>query len=357
MRPRPRHFQRLVLASAGTAMLTATALPATAAAPTREPFTMLSIACRGGSDLGSVELNVAHSSTGAGSPGGDIVVWAPGADPASDLPLLSGYEEAIDRDGATLRGSIPLRAGGGDGPGQGIQGGLHEPEDPAGGVVGEATYEVTFAHAGPSTSEVVRGPIVDSGFRTNQRYSNHKERTPVTATAVLTLPGSATIDVTSCTGEEVVESVFITEPATKVASRRDPFGFECAADGDGATALVQVTGGESSVVIVPDGTEDAIAFGSAFVDETRRSMTSRIAMVSPEGEDLGEATLEAQLHPVERTTARYGDGSTTTTAHVELVVADGTVTFARATYRFEGCQDVRVREHLITRAPARVPGR
>jgi hypothetical protein len=347
MRPLQSHIRRLALASASTTLLLALALPAAADAPTREGFTMLSIACRADSDVGAVELNLAHSSTGAGWPGGDIVVWAPGADPEHDLPALGGYEEAIDRDGSTLRGTIPLRPG--DGPGQGLQRDLDGPDGPDGGIVGEASYEVTFTYAGPSTSEVVRGPIVDDGGRFNQRYRNHRERTPVTASGVVTLPGAGPIDLERCSGEEVVEQILTTEPATTVSARRDPFGFTCAADGDGATALIQVTGGESSVVIVPDGTEDATAFGSAFVDETRRSLTSRIAMVGPDDDDLGEATLTAALRAVDRVTVRSGDGSSRTTAHVEQVVADGSVTFAGDTYRFEGCQDVRVREHRITR--------
>jgi hypothetical protein len=341
---RPHH--PLLSTAATLGLLATSAVPASAGPPTNDPFTMLSITCHADSELGPLELNLSHSSTGAGWPGGDIVVWAPGSDPEEDLPVLAGYEAEIDRQGPTLRGTIPLREPGGE-PGHGLVDG---PGTEPGDIVGHATYEVTFTPAGPSTSEVIRGPITDeAGGRTNQRYTNRRERTPVVGAGTLELPGAAPVTLDGCVGSEVDEQVTVTEPETIVTARRDPVGFECATPGHGVEVHIQVTGGEAAVVLVPAGGEDAIAFGSAFVDETRDAITTTVPMSDPDGADLGEATLHADLRVVGREVVRDAEGDATTRVHVEHLVVGGTVGFAGDTYRFGDCDTVRVREHRIDR--------
>lgn len=338
--------RRLLLSTTTVGLLATAAVPASAGPPSDETFTMLSITCHADSELGPLELNLAHSSTGAGWPGGDLVVWAPGSDPEEDLPILAGYEPAIDRDTSTLRGSIPLREAGGE-PGHGLVDGPGA--EPGDDVVGHAVYEVTFSPAGPSTSEVVREPIKDEGGRTNQRYTNRQQHTPVVGAGTLELPGAAPVTLDGCVGSEVDEQVTITEPNTIVTGRRDPVGFECTAEGEGGELRIQVTGGEAALAIVPPGEQDATAFGSAFVEATRSAITAAVPMSDYDGADLGEATLHADLRVVDREIVRYVEGDATTQVHVEHLVVGGTVDFAGDTYRFDDCGTVRVREHRVDR--------
>lgn len=263
--------------------------------------------------------------------------------------MLGGYHPAITREGMVLTGEIPLEATDpGEGPGQGVAG------EPSTGRAGSARYEVTFALAGPSETEVVRGPLYEYDVRYNQRFRNEKVRTPLTGAGSLTLPGFDTVQLTGCTGQEVVQDIFVTSPATSVGRGDYPFGFGagevCRAPSTGSTtALFGLSGGEGGVAIVPEGAEDAVAFGAAYPDMTRTRMTAGIPMYGPDGSELGEATLEASLRAVDRETWRYGGGGSFGLEHLERVVAEGTITYAGVTYTFSGCEGLRVRQMTVSR--------
>jgi hypothetical protein len=320
------------------AVLNTAALPAAANPPTRYEEIVVHLTCVAEGAFGTAYLGLEHISTNLGNPGGDLTVWAPGSDPENDFPVLSGYNRDIVRDGIRLRGLIPLRAGGEE-------------------IVGEATYDVTFAHAGAGESDVVKGPFVLSDVRYNQRFRNEKERIPLTATGVLTLPQVGRIALSDCTGQEVFQDITITAPAAKVGSARYPFGFAdgdvCVAKGAGSTAYLSLAGGEAVVVIARDGEEDVVAFGFVFPQMSETKMTGSLAMFGPDGQPLGEAALRATLRTVDRDTQRYPLGDASVTQRIAVVEAEGTITFANVTYAFSGCEGVRVLERVIIRSPAK----
>ena len=332
------------LAVLGT--LAGTGTPAGADSPSRTQETVVHLSCVVRGDFGTAHLGLEHISTGRGNPGGDLTIWAPGADPEEDLPVLGGYHPAITREGSVLTGEIPLEATeSGEGPGQGVAGERS---------TGPARYEVTFASAGPSETEVVRGPLDEYGVLYNQRFRNEKLRTPLSGAGLLTVPGFAPAQLTGCTGEEVVQDIFVTSPATSVGRGTYPFGFDaeevCRASSEAATtALFGLTGGEGAVAIVPEGAEDAVAFGALYPDMTRTRLTAVIPMYGPDGAERGEATLAASLRVVDRATFRSRDGGTFGLEHLERVVTDGTITYEGVTYTFGGCEGVRVRQTTVSR--------
>ena len=349
-----RHLHRAVTAAAVLSLTTLSALtglgaPAGADSPSRTQETVVHLSCVVSGEFGTAQLGLEHISTGLGNPGGDLTVWGPGADPEQDLPVLGGYHPAITREGMVLTGEIPLEASGpGDDPGQGVAG------TPLAGQGDPARYEVTFAAAGPSRTEVVRGPLYEYDVRYNQRFRNEKVRTPLTATGILTLPGHAPAVLTGCTGEEVVQHIVVTSPATSVGRGDHPFGFAdgavCQATSTGSTtALFGLTGGEGAVAIFPEGAEDAAAFGAVYPDMTRTRLTAVIPMYGPDGADLGEADLQASLRAVDRGVQRHGDGGSFRLEHLEHVVADGTIHYEGVTFTFSGCDGLRVRQTTVTR--------
>lgn len=324
----------VMLLNSTLGVLVASAWPVAADPPAHQQQIIVHLDCMAQGDFGATALGLEHTSTGRGWPGGDVRVWPPSADPATDPPVLTGYNRDIARDGMTLTGDVPLRATGDD-------------------IVGWSSYEVTFARSGPAQVVVAKGPLAEYGMRYNQRFRNVKERTPVTASGALTLPGIGSVSLTDCTGEEVVENISITQPATVVGAAQYPFSFPdgelCEAKSSGpTTALLSVTGGEAAVVILRQGEEDALAFGAVYPEMKHTTMTGSVPMFSLDGEELGEAKLQATLRVVARDNPRYRDGYTSGIEHVEQVVAEGVIVFDGATYSFTGCQGVRLRETTIS---------
>lgn len=323
-----------VMLSSILGVLVASAWPVAAAPPAHQQQIIVHLDCTAQGDFGAAALGLEHTSTGRGWPGGDVRVWPPSADPATDPPVLTGYNRDIARDGKTLTGEVPLRATGDD-------------------IVGWSSYTVTFAHAGPPQVVVAKGPLAEYGMRYNQRFRNVKERTPITASGTLTLPGIGSVSLTACSGEEVVENIAITQPATVVGAARYPFSFPdgelCEAKSGGpTTALLSVTGGEAAVVILRHGEEDALAFGAVYPEIKHTTMTGSVSMFSPDGEELGEATLQVTLRVLDRESSHYRNGSTVGIEHVEQVVAEGVIVFDRVAYTLAGCQGVRLRETTIS---------
>lgn len=336
-----RHMSRrhpavlaVILLSSALGVLVASAGPVAADPPAHEQQIIVHLDCKAQGDFGAAALGLEHTSTGRGWPGGDVRVWPANADPSTDPPILAGYNRDIIRDGMTLTGDVPLRATGED-------------------IVGWSSYTVTFAHAGPAKTVVAKGPVAEYGMRYNQRFRNVKERTPLTASGRLTLPGVGPVSLTDCTGEEVVENISITQPATVVGAGRYPFAFPdgelCEARSGGpTTALLSVTGGEAAIVILRHGEEDALAFGAVYPEMKHTTMTGSVPMFAPDGEELGEATLQATLRVVERDNPHYRVGSTFGIEHLEQVVAQGVIVFDGVTYSFAGCEGVRLRERTIS---------
>lgn len=308
---------------------------ASADPPTRIEEIVVHLTCVAEGAFGTAYLGLEHISANQGTPGGDITVWGPDADPENDLPILSGYNPDIARDGMTLRGDIPLRAGGAD------------------DIVGRASYDVTFAHSGPSEFEVAKGPLVVYDVRYNQRLRNEKERIPLTGSGVVTLPGIGLVSLTDCAGQEIIQDISISAPATTVGSARYPFGFAdgevCEAKGSGSTALLTLAGGEAAIRIVSEGQEEPVAFGFVFPDMRRTTMTGSVPMYGPDHEAMGEATVTATLRTVDRETRRFRIGDTFGFQRLEVLVAEGTIAFAGVIHSFSNCEGVRVLERTISR--------
>ena len=102
-------------------------------------------------------------------------------------------------------------------------------------------------------------------------------------------------------------------------------------------------------MIFRHGEENAVAFGAVYPEMRHTTMTSTVPMFGPDGEALGEATLQAALRVVDRDNAHYRDGSTFGIEHVEQVVAAGVIVYDEVTYSFTGCEGVRLRERTISR--------
>jgi len=314
--------------------------PAQAAAPTQTTFEMTTLNCEVADDFGFARLNVSYSDTGAGFPGGDIVVWAPGDDPDVDWPLYGGFEEQVNRDGSTLTGQIPLRASG-DGGGQGLDG--------DGESVGTASYDLTFVASGPSTTEVLRNHIVFDHRRLNQRFRSTKTRTPLVGSGTLVLPDQDPIDVQGCTGQQVREAVTITAPSTIVGAARYPTGFECTAQAPGATALLSLTGGELAVVVFDDASEEPAAIGSAFTTEKQGRVSVDVPMFDyATGDELGTAALRTRLERTARQIVRNRTASGVTTLWVETLGVTGSLVLGDTTYALEPCEGLRVRQHDVS---------
>lgn len=303
---------------------------------------MTRVWCDASGAFGTARLAVSHSLTGAGFPGADLSVWAPGSDPEEDEPALGGSEVTVERSGATLTGRIQLRATGSGDPGEGIDG-PGDGDDP----VTIADYQVTVADAGPTTTERQRDHVINNPQRSSERYRTLRTRTPIVGSGTLTVAGHDPVPLDNCDGEAVTEHTTITSPSTVILTGRYPLGFECVATGANGVAYLSLIGGDLTVFVVPDAT-GAVALGSVFAEATQRAVTAQVAMFDYEtGEERGTGTLSAGVKTLQRQTLRYRDRQGSDTVRVEQVQLAGSLVFEGDHYQLDSCVGDRSRQHVI----------
>lgn len=310
---------------ATTVLILAAGVPAAppgfASAPTAHHFTITSVRCTIATELVSGELNLSHSSTGAGAPGGDVILWAAGADPATDPPLLSGYSPTITRDGDVLTGSITPTGPGG---GQGL-------------AVAGVSYAVTLGVAGDTATEQVRGAIVDSVVTTNQRFRLERQRTPVHATGIVGIDGIGTF-ATVCSGEEVVERTLVTAPSVVVGHGDLLLSATCVSADTDRVVLIDVVDGEVTVVVLEVAREPT--FGAVGGDVGRRRVSATVPLTTVDGLPDTIARVDLSVRKIDRTTERRTeDGSRTVS--LEHVVLTGSVDTERWAVPVVDCVGVR----------------
>jgi hypothetical protein len=325
---------------------TVAATPAEARPPERSTFEVVTASCVVEADNGTFVLNVIHETPAAFGTGADVQVYDQGADPTSATPVAGGFSPDVARDGDSLRGEVPIRAWGDDGPGQGVAG--HGDGSDEGEPLGALGYDLSFEVGAVEDEWQHAGPISEDLERLNARFRTAGVRSPLTATGTVTLPDGATVDV-SCAGDEVRERVFVTSPATTVGSARYPVEFRCEPPGSGDRVAVTVYGDQAEIQVYGAGADEPRAFGGWFVEESRDRVVGSIPMVDRALEELGDAVLDAHLSVLDRRTIHHRDGVSFRTDHVETLAIGGTVTFDGARYDLEGCEGTRVQTHRITR--------
>jgi hypothetical protein len=334
------HLRVLLMLTATIALLASVAVPALAGPPTRSEFTVLSVRCVSVGEHGTAVLHVIHEDPATIGFGAAVEWWPRGTDPEDDPPAITGFDPDVVRDDARVTGQVELRVWGeGGGPGQGLA------SDPD--VVGWATYALDVTVAGIVGSHDHKGSTWNQLERENRRFRTTGERYGVTGSAVLALPGIGPLEVQDCTGDEVAERTFLSAPEAIVSHGRYPIEFACQYRSSDATLQVTAAAFETHVAIVPDGHEEAVAFGSWFVDETRDRLSGRIPLVDRAGEDIGDAALEASLRTVDRGRTHQIDAHGRWIWHVEELRVEGTVTFDQVSYDLRECHGLRFRGHTI----------
>lgn len=339
----------MVTAFVVLAVALVSAPPAHAGRPVTEVFTMTSVWCGATGGFGIGQLAVSHSVTGAGFPGADLSVWAPGSDPATDEPALVGSNTTVERKGDMLTGRIPLRAVSGE-PGEGVRpAGDDEP-------IAVAEYQITVSNAGPATTERQKDHIVQDHQRSNERYRTLRTRTPVVGSGTLTISGHDPVPLDLCTGQHVVEDIRITSPSTVIRTGRYPMSFECVATGASADVYVSLVDAEFVALLVPHGQTPA-ALGFGYAEVTRSAPTADVEMFDYEtGDGRGTATMSVRVKTVQRQTLRNRDRQVSDTLRVEQVQVTGSLVFAGERYQLDSCVGHRARQHVIDhrqRAPQR----
>jgi hypothetical protein len=344
--------RRLAVLVGASLAATVVGTPAEARPPERSTLEVVTASCVVEADSGTFVLNVIHETPATIGFGADVQVYEPGADPTSATPVAGGFSPDVARDGDSLRGEVPIRAWGDDGPGQGVgdHGGGPELGEPLGSLVYDLSFEVgavedEWEHA---------GPISEHRERTNARFRTAGVRSSLTASGTVTLPDGATMAV-SCAGDEVRERVFVTSPATTVGSARYPVEFRCEPAGPGDRVAVTVYGDQAEIQVYGTGADEPRAFGGWFVEEGRDRVVGSIPMVDRDLEELGDAVLDARLTVLDRRTVHHRDGGTFRTDHVETLAVEGAVTFDGVRYDLEGCEGTRLRTHRITRGDDHAP--
>jgi hypothetical protein len=334
------HLRALLMLTATIALLASVAVPALAGPPTRSELTVLSVRCVSVGEHGTAVLHVIHEDPATIGFGATVEWWPSGTDPEDDPPAITGFDPDVVRAGERVTGQVELHVWGeGGGPGQGLAG------DPD--VVGWAAYGLDVTVAGVVGSHDQKWPTWNQLERENRRFRTTGERYGVTGSAVLTLPGIGPLEVQDCAGDEVAERTVLTEPEAIVSHGRYPIQFSCAYRSSGATLQVTAAAFETQVAIVPDGHEEAVAFGSWFVDETRDRLSGRIPLVDRAGEDIGDAALEASIRTVDRGRTHQSDAHGRWIWHVEELLVEGTVTFDQVSYDLRECDALRFRGHTI----------